>query len=434
MLTTVQSCFSASSSDVSAPAVYVELALGIVVQHEQPQRGTILPAGVAEHRDVAVRVAGGEDRTLADAAPDANRLDRPVVEEVPRRLVRDGAAVLVVGVGEGVRAADHALGRDAVDLLGHGPHEVAVAAGGDVVREPVRLEVAQQLDHRQVAALVERAAERRVLAAAQERVGGARVVLDVLAGEGLQHAAHQHAQVAVVAVVVLVDRPAEPRVVLVVRRLPRLLRAQRLVLLRHLGEAHEDEAELDRHRLLAPERAVVVVHGDPLGRRHVVRPALRRHALDEVDDRRARRRVVPGADARSGSLLRPDQHLGLALQVDVRVAADVDRDPVDRPAGERVRGFARVVVGHRLAAVPPDEEPRAGDRERAELRLELALADLLSRRGRATACRWRTSAPSPPSRRRPRGSGSRRWECPRCRRSSAPRRRRSCSRSAAGCP
>ena len=159
---------------------------------------------------------------------------------------------------------------------------------------PLRLEIAQQLDHRQVAALVERAAERRVLAGPQERVGGARVVLDALAGEGLEHAAHQHTQVGVVAVVVLVDRPAEPRVVLVVRGLPRLLRAQRLVLLGHLGEAHQDEAELDRHRLLAPERAVVVVDGDPLGGRDVVRPAFGRHALDEVDDRRARRRVVPG--------------------------------------------------------------------------------------------------------------------------------------------
>ena len=214
--------------------------------------------------------------------------------------VGDRAAVLVVDVGERVRAADHALGRDAVDLLGDRPHEVAVAARGDVVREPVRLEVAEELDHRHVAALVERPAEGRVLPAAQEGVGGARVVLDALAGERLEDAAHQHLHVAVVAVVVLRDRLAEPGVVLLVRGLPRLSCPQRLVLLGHLGEAPEDEAELDRHRLLAPERAVVVEDGDPLGGRDVVRPALGRHPLDEVDDRRLRRAVRASVSSPAG--------------------------------------------------------------------------------------------------------------------------------------
>ena len=202
--------------------------------------------------------------------------------------------MFVVDVGERVGAADHALGGDAVDVLGDRSHEVAVAAGGDVVREPVCLEVAEELDHRRVAALVERPTEGRVLPRAQESVGCPRVVLDALAGERLQDAAHQHRQLAVVAVVVLRDRLAEPRVVLLVRRLPRLAGSEGLILAGHLGEAHEDEAELDRHRFLAPERAVVVVDGDPLGRWHVVRPAFSRHTLDEVDDRRARRRVVPG--------------------------------------------------------------------------------------------------------------------------------------------
>ena len=133
-----------------------------------------------------------------------------------------------------------------------------------------------------------------MLAGSEERVGGLRVVLDALARERLEEPAHEHGEVAVVAVVVLVDRSAEPRVVLLVRGLPRLFRAQRLVLLGHLGEAHQHEAELDRHRLLAPERAVVVVDGDPFRGRDVVRPSLLRHTLDEVDDRLPRRSVVPG--------------------------------------------------------------------------------------------------------------------------------------------
>ena len=36
-------------------------------------------------------------------------------------------------------------------------------------------------------------------------------------------------------------------------------------------------------------------------------------------------------------LLAHEHRLGLALEVDVRLAADVDRDAVDRAAGERVR-------------------------------------------------------------------------------------------------
>ena len=108
----------------------------------------------------------------------------------------------------------------------------------------------------------------------------------------------------------------------------------------------------------------------------------------------------------SASQSRREQHLGLALEVDVRLAADVDGDLVDRAAGERVRRLARVVVGDRLAAVPADEERRAGDRERAELRLDPALADLLvavvererARRAGRLVCR--------PSRTTRTGSGS----------------------------
>ena len=54
---------------------------------------------------------------------------------------------------------------------------------------------------------------------------------------------------------------------------------------------------------------------------------------------------------------------GLALQVDVGVAAHVDRDPLDRAAGEPVRGLARIVVGHRLAAVAADAQALAREAE-----------------------------------------------------------------------
>ena len=53
-----------------------------------------------------------------------------------------------------------------------------------------------------------------------------------------------------------------------------MLRRERLHAVGH-------EVKLDRHRLLAPERAVVVEGGDAFGDRHEVRRAGFRHLLDE---------------------------------------------------------------------------------------------------------------------------------------------------------
>src|SRR4051812_40365405 len=67
---------------------------------------------------------------------------------------------------------------------------------------------------------------------------------------------------------------------------------------------------------------------------------------------------------------------GLALEVDVRLAADVDGDAVDRAAGERPRRGAGVVAGDAVAAVASHAQPLAADRELPGLGLDLALADL----------------------------------------------------------
>ena len=65
-----------------------------------------------------------------------------------------------------------------------------------------------------------------------------------------------------------------------------MLRRERL-------HAVEREEELEIHRLLGPERAVVVEGGDALGERHEVRRAFRRDLRDEVDDGLLGRAVVP---------------------------------------------------------------------------------------------------------------------------------------------
>ena len=59
-------------------------------------------------------------------------------------------------------------------------------------------------------------------------------------------------------------------------------------------DAVEREEQLEVHRLLGPERAVVVEGGDALGGRDEVRRALLRHLRDEVDDGLLGRAVVPG--------------------------------------------------------------------------------------------------------------------------------------------
>ena len=102
--------------------------------------------------------------------------------------------------------------------------------------------------------------------------------------------------VAVVARVVLVHQPAEPGEVLVVRGLPRLLLAQRRCLFGHRGEAAQDEVGLDRHRLLAPERAVVVEDRNALLDRHRLRAVCPGDACDEVDDSPANRPVAPALE------------------------------------------------------------------------------------------------------------------------------------------
>jgi hypothetical protein len=157
----------------------------------------------------------------------------------------------------------------------------------------VVLQVPQQLEHRLVAAREVGTAELWVVRRPEERVDLLGVGLDRQPSEGPCHRFHEQGHVRVIAAVVLDHRCAEPAEVALVGRLPGLLVAQRRVGLGHLREPPEDEVELDRHRLLAPQRAVVVEGGDPLLGREVVR-AVTGHPGDELSDRPAGRRVVPG--------------------------------------------------------------------------------------------------------------------------------------------
>src|SRR5215475_10992838 len=84
-----------------------------------------------------------------------------------------------------------------------------------------------------------------------------------------------------------------------------------------------------------------------------------------------------GGKRRAGVPLLAGEHRGrLALEVPVRLAADVDRHPLDGAAGESVGAFARVVAGDRRAAVPADAQALTGQLEVAGLVPDPSLADL----------------------------------------------------------
>ena len=112
----------------------VELAFGVVVQDQHPQRRAVgSPANASIGRSpLELPTDRIGRRPIRLQMPD--RLLRAVVEEVHRGLVEQVRGVLAVAVLEAEGAADDPLRRHAVEVAGDRPHEVAVAAGRDVGR------------------------------------------------------------------------------------------------------------------------------------------------------------------------------------------------------------------------------------------------------------------------------------------------------------
>src|SRR4029077_1004571 len=91
----------------------------------------------------------------------------------------------------------------------------------------------------------------------------------------------------------LLTKPHQRLEVQLEQRLKRLALLHRRILLRELLYPRYEKEHLHLHRLLAPERPIVVEGGDALRGRNELWSTLLRHARDEVQNLRLRRAVVP---------------------------------------------------------------------------------------------------------------------------------------------
>lgn len=118
----------------------------------------------------------------------------------------------------------------------------------------------------------------------------------------------------------------------------RVLRCQGL-------HAVDGEQEREIERLLRPQRAVVVEHGDALGRGDELRAALLRHARDEVDDGLAPGTVFPGRQRVPATGGRDTGGTDTAEREqqgsETNARASAERPSRDAKHGYRFRGFGR---------------------------------------------------------------------------------------------
>ena len=113
-----------------------------------------------------------------------------------------------------------------------------------------------------------------------------------------EHATQQHLYVAFVAVIMFDDDAIQPRVILFVGCLPGLALTQCWVLVCHRCQTAQDKVGLDRHRLFAPQRAVVVIDRNARLGRHIVGTRFVAHLCDKLYDCPFGWRIIPRCQVR----------------------------------------------------------------------------------------------------------------------------------------
>ncbi|BCQ61850.1 hypothetical protein PBOI14_36000 [Pseudomonas sp. Boi14] len=264
-------------------AVVGPLARCVGVVHQGHEPLATAGGGPLQHLQVAVGVAESQQRAPADDPVDAFRLARAVVVVGQLGGAQDRRlAVLELPLGDEV-AADHLFRRDAVGAFGEGAHEGGVAAGDDVGLEILAAQVVEHFQHGLVDHLVERPPGLRVAGLGQPAPGIVDKGLAADAGMGgaddLQQAVHAAG--------------GQDLVITFEHGLERLAGLPLGVLGRQALDFVEGEQHLEIGRLLAPQGAVVVEHGNALGGFHVVRAALGGHRLDEGENALLARAVLP---------------------------------------------------------------------------------------------------------------------------------------------
>jgi hypothetical protein len=173
-------------------------------------------------------------------------------------------------------------GGHAVHGLRDRTDEVSAAPRADEGLETVGAQIVQQLEHGAISKRGEGHTQRGMLRQLEE---GAHLGLELVlrrAGRGERQQLHDR-------LLAGIDEVAD---VAGQRRLDRRARRQRAILSHARPELRQHEDPLD-HRLLRPQRAVVVEGRDALRRRDKIRRAFAANRSDEAQDRLLGRTIVP---------------------------------------------------------------------------------------------------------------------------------------------
>ena len=206
-----------------------------------------------------------------------------VINEVDFREAQEHRLAIAHFIFRLDAAADDLLGWDAINLLRPRPHELDAAAGDDKGFKAVRAQVGHQLDHGLINAFGIRPLEFRMLR------GGHPIfhdLLELLSGHAgmCDHHDFKHR--------VFAARERALQVALEQRGKGLLVLPFRMLRSQHLHPVEREE-ELKIHRLLGPERAVVIERGDAGFGCDVFQTGLVRGRAHELDNRLLSGPVIP---------------------------------------------------------------------------------------------------------------------------------------------
>ena len=112
-------------------AVIGIFAVRIVMMDDQTEARSRSASDPFEHREIAVRIAKGGDGTPPDMGVDRDGLAFLVAKEVQLGLAHERRLAVLDDISGDDAAADHLLGRNAIDGIAEGAHELDAAAGDD---------------------------------------------------------------------------------------------------------------------------------------------------------------------------------------------------------------------------------------------------------------------------------------------------------------